>query len=419
MNASHTADRTLPFARALILVFAPFAGGYFFSYLFRSVNAIVAPNLISELGIDAEELGLIAAAYFLSFAICQVPLGVLLDRYGSRRVQGTLYMLAAVGALLFAVAENVSTLFVARALIGIGVSGGLMAALKSIVQWFPEDKIPIVNGWYFTSGSIGALSSTVPVEFGISLIGWRGVFVVLAAGTLIAALLILMIVPDKKEGIDRSSWANNIRGLVWIYRDPYFWRLAPLMFTSASANMAVQGLWAGPWLSDVNGLERSVVANHLFVLAVGMIFGTFVSGFFANGLRRLGLSMAQVSVVGTIIYTLCSLALVMDLIANTYVIWAMIGFSGIFAAIVFAAFAFHFPSTHTGRANTACNVFVFSMAFSYQYGIGYIIALWPQSANGSYPAVAYYVAFWIVVGTQIGAIVWFFVLGALSKRARG
>ena len=145
MNASPTTDRTQSFARALVLVFAPFAGGYFFSYLFRSVNAIVAPDLISELGVDAEQLGLIAAAYFLSFAICQVPLGVLLDRYGSRRVQGILYMLAAVGALLFAMAESVTTLFVARALIGIGVSGGLMAALKSIVQWFPEDKIPIVK----------------------------------------------------------------------------------------------------------------------------------------------------------------------------------------------------------------------------------------------------------------------------------
>jgi predicted MFS family arabinose efflux permease len=347
-----------------------------------------------------------------------VPLGVLLDRFGSRQVQGILYMVAAVGALLFSAAESVEALFVARAMIGIGVSGGLMAALKAIVQCFPEDKIPIVNGWYFTSGSIGALSSTVPVEIGISMIGWRGVFIVLAAGTLIAAILILMIVPDKEEGIDRSSWMANVRGLFTIYRDPYFWRLAPLMFTSASANMAIQGLWAGPWLSDVNGLDRGEVANHLFIMAIGMIAGTFASGFLANGLRRLGFSMAQVSVTAAITYTSCSLALVTGLIENSYVIWSMIGFTGIFTAIIFAAFAFHFPTTHTGRANTACNVFVFSMAFSYQYGIGYIIALWPQASDGSYPVEAYFTAFWAAVATQIMAIAWYFILGFSSERAR-
>ncbi len=418
MNEPAITERTLSFARAMVLVFAPFAGGYFFSYLFRSVNAIVAPNLLAELSIDAKQLGLIAAAYFLTFAICQIPLGVLLDRYGSRRVQGMLYMIAALGAVLFALADTVTTLFIARALIGIGVSGGLMAALKAIVQWFPLNRIPIVNGWYFTAGSIGALSSTVPVEWGITLVGWRAVFVILAAGTMVAALAILLIVPDKKEGIDRSTWRLNILGVLTIYKDPYFWRLAPLMFTCASAHMAIQGLWAGPWLADVRGLTRAEVADHLLVLSIGMIVGTFLSGFFANGLRKLGLTMAQVSVVAAIIYTVCSMALVTLIIDSSYVVWAAIGATGIFTAIVFAAFAHHFPSTHTGRANTACNVFIFVTAFSYQYGIGWIVALWPQATNGSYPADAYITAFWIVIATQIAAILWYYLLGWISPRAR-
>ncbi len=415
-----TDSRSLSFARALILVFAPFAGGYFFSYLFRSVNAVVAPRLIDELQVNAEQLGLIAACYFFTFAICQVPLGVLLDRFGPRRVQGTLYILAAVGALLFSMADSVLTLALARALIGVGVSGGLMAALKAIVQWFPRERIALVNGWYLSSGGFGALFSTVPVEWGMSEIGWRSVFVVLAAGTLIAAVAILLVVPDKKEGIDSGGWADNIRGMGLVYRDPFFWRLVPLMFTSASANMAVQGLWAGPWLADVRGEDTASVANHLLVLAIGMVIGMFLSGIYADALRRwFRLTMQQICVVSGIIYTLCFAAITTTWFDASYLLWGLVGLTGIWTSLVFATLALHFPDTHIGRANTACNLFVFAMAFVYQYAIGVIVDQWPQAEDGSYPAAAYVTAFTIVAVSQAAAILWFFVLGWINPRSRG
>ena len=149
-------------ARAMLVVFMPFAAGYFFSYFFRTVNAVVAPYLRQDIGLGPADLGLMSAAYFLTFAAFQIPLGLLLDRYGPRRVQGTLYCAAALGALLFAMADSLTTLVLARAMIGFGVSGGLMAALKAIVMWFPLNRVALVNGWYLACGGLGVLAATGP-----------------------------------------------------------------------------------------------------------------------------------------------------------------------------------------------------------------------------------------------------------------
>ena len=164
-------------ARVLILiVLLPFGIGYYFSYLFRTVNAIIAPQLVAEIELSPSDLGLMTSAYFIAFATTQVPLGIVLDKYGARKVQAALIMLAAAGAALFAIGEDALTLVIARALIGIGVSGCLMAALKANVQWFPREKIPLVNGVIFAFGTFGALSTTVPLEMLVRIVDWRDIF---------------------------------------------------------------------------------------------------------------------------------------------------------------------------------------------------------------------------------------------------
>jgi len=409
---------SLTMTRAMLLVFTPFACGYFFSYFYRSVNAVVAPDLRAELGVNAAELGLLSAAYFLTFAICQIPLGVLLDRYGPRRVQGSLYALAALGALLFAFGDSTTTLLLARGLIGIGVSGGLMAALKAIVLWFPRERIALINGFYFTSGAIGALAATVPTEIAVQAIGWRPLFMILAAATLAAAVFIWMVVPEKPGSAAGGTFRQQIRELGAIYRDQYFWRIVPLMFTGASAQMAIAGLWAGPWLSDVDGYPRDVVADHLLVMAAGMAVGTMLSGPFASALQRIGISIAGACGVAGALYLVALLLVVTRLTDATYVTWGIIGLVGTLTSLVFAALAQHFPETHVGRANTAANVIVFGMSFAYQFGLGAIVELWAPLADGTYPTQAYTVAFLAVAATQVLALLWFLRPGEASTPAR-
>jgi MFS family permease len=398
---------SLSFGRAMLLVFTPFACGYFFSYFYRTVNAVVAPNLRDDVGVNAAELGLLSAAYFLTFAACQVPLGVLLDRFGPRRVQGTLYCLAGVGALMFSFGESVTSLILARALIGIGVSGGLMAALKAIVMWFPRERIPWVNGWYFASGGIGALAATAPVEFALQFTDWRGLFTILAVATVVAAVFILFVVPEKPPGASGESWASQIRGLGWIFSDAYFWRIVPLMFTCASGQLAIQGLWAGPWLSDVDGFDRPDIAEHLLLAAAGMTIGVTLSGPYASAMKRLGMSIGGATAFIGFVYTVVLLVMIMRVVDASYLFWTAIGLLGTQTSLVFAALAQYFPESHIGRANTGANVMVFAMAFAYQFGMGAIIELWQPLQSGQYPAMAYVTAFLVVVGTQVAALVWY------------
>jgi MFS family permease len=209
-------------------VFLPFATGYFLSYLFRTVNGPIADRLLAAFHLDTASLGLLTSVYFLTFAACQLPYGPLVDRFGPRRVQAAVLAVAALGATLFATAPNTPTLILARALIGIGTSGALMAGLKALALWVPQERRPLANGSFIMFGGLGAMTSTVPVNLLLPVVGWRGVFLLLAALTLASALLVLAVVPERRTAAPAEDWRRSLHGLFAVYRDPVFWRLAPL-----------------------------------------------------------------------------------------------------------------------------------------------------------------------------------------------
>src|SRR6266478_5536067 len=159
--------------RSLILrVFLPFVFGYYIAYLFRTINAVMAAPLATELGLGADDLGLLTSVYFLTFAAAQIPIGILLDRYGPRRVQSVLLVVAAVGSTLFAVSDHFWMLLVGRALIGLGVASAMTAGLKALVLWFPGDRVPLLNGLMVMLGALGAVTATIPADLLLGWIGW-------------------------------------------------------------------------------------------------------------------------------------------------------------------------------------------------------------------------------------------------------
>ena len=183
---------------AKLRIFVPFALGYFLSYLFRVVNAVIAPNLAADIGVDPSQLGLLTAAYFISFASFQLPLGVLLDRFGPRKIEAFLLLFAAAGSFVFAKADSLMGLVLGRALIGFGVSACLMAAFKGFVLWFPSEQWPRVNGFQMAAGGLGALTATAPVEAALGVTDWRGIFYLLAVLCLVVAAAVFFVVPEKK-----------------------------------------------------------------------------------------------------------------------------------------------------------------------------------------------------------------------------
>src|SRR4051794_7424695 len=214
--------------RLTVRVFLPFAAGYYLSYLFRTINALIVSHLSSDAGLGSANLGLLTAVYFLVFAAAQIPVGILLDRFGPRRVQSALLLLAAAGAGLFAISAGLVSLLVARAMIGVGVAAALMAGLKSIVLWFPRERVALLNGYMIMLGSLGAVTATVPAEHLLAWMGWRQLFQILAAATGATAVLIYVVVPER---VLLPSTATIPATLSSVFRDRRFWRIAPLSAT--------------------------------------------------------------------------------------------------------------------------------------------------------------------------------------------
>ncbi len=400
---------------ALYRVFLPFAAGYFISYHFRVVNAVLAPNLVADLGIGPASLGLLSSVYFIAFASFQLPLGVLLDRYGPRRTEGVLLLFAALGAFIFGRAESLAGLVAGRALIGFGVSACLMAAFKAYTVWFDRKNWPLINGCQMASGGLGALVATSPVEMLLGYTDWRTVFYLLALATLGVALLIFFVVPEQDKKPAAESLASQLGGIKEVFSSLTFWQIAPLVSLSQASFLSIQGLWAGPWLRDVIGLSRAAAAALLFWVAVSMIIGWIVSGWSAGRLAARGISLMTTTVSYLCIFIILQILVMLVPVSWNTLIWCLFGFVGVTPIIAYAALSQFFPLNLSGRVTTGVNLLVFVAAFSGQWVIGAIIEQWPIGADGSYHVQGFRYGFSLMIALQIAALVWYFLAGRIIK----
>ena len=391
--------------RIVLLVLLPFVGGYYLSYLYRSINALISEALVTEFGLSPGNLGFLTATYFLAFGLIQLPLGVWLDRFGPRRVQAVLLSIAAVGAALFASADGFLALSVSRGLIGLGVAGALMAGLKAIVLWFPPERIALANGWFIMLGALGAVTATAPAEIVLAHVGWRSVFAILATVTAVSALAILLVVPERRHGATPGTPVHAL-SIAAIYRDPRFWRLAPLSATCIGSAWALQGLWAAPWLTDVEELERSVVVTHLFVMALALSASALLLGIGADRLRRRGTPLAATLAVATAAAILAQLALVLRWTVPVWLPWVTIAATGAGTVLSYAILSEMFPKSASGRANGALNLLHVTAAFAIQYAVGLVVQQWPAE-DGHYPPEAYQTALGLNLVLQAAAFLWF------------
>jgi predicted MFS family arabinose efflux permease len=392
----------------LVRVFLPFGLGYFVSYLFRTINAVIAPDLVRDLGINPADLGLLTSTYLLAFAAFQLPLGVLLDRFGPRRVEASLLLFAALGAFIFARAEGLTGLIVGRALIGLGVSACLMAAFKSFTLWFPPERLPLANGIQMISGGAGALAATVPVATALAYTDWRGVFLATSLLTLVAAMVVWCVVPEKELPSRSETFREQLAGIKEVFTNRTFWCIAPWAVTGQAAYLSIFGLWSGPWLRDVAGYDSMMIANTLMGVALAMICGYFIFGALATKLAHRGIRTMTVAATGMILFAITQGFLVLRVTLYPPIIWASFGFFGAACILPYAALSQAFSKHLTGRANTGLNLLVFSAAFVAQWAIGMIINCWPVTASGNYSPYGYSVGFGIVLGLQLIAASWYY-----------
>jgi predicted MFS family arabinose efflux permease len=392
-------------ANAWLVVFGPFAAGYFLSFFFRNVNAVISKDLALEFSLSSADLGFLTSMYLLAFAAFQLPLGVLLDRYGPRRVVAALLCVAAAGALVFGLARDFSTLSIGRALIGLGVSGGLMGAIKAFTLWFPLPRLALLSGLYLAAGGIGGLAATTPAEALLGPLGWRALFFLLAALSVGAALLIFTVVPEKKLPGEGTTLREQIAGFGVIFASAAFWRIAAPLVVCHAGYLTLQGLWLGPWLYDVAGLARPAVANYLLVTALAYTVGSVFFGVSSEHLVRAGISRLTVFKAGLCVSLAMFALLAAGVQAGLAAILAAYGFCTIAAALAYALLTPLFPPEMTGRVNTASNVLMFGCSFAFQWGVGAVLRLYP-SADGAYAPEGYAAALTILAALQLAALAW-------------
>jgi len=390
-------------------LFLPFAGAYFLSYLYRTANAVIGPVLADELKLGAGDLGLLTSAYFLTFAAAQLPLGMLLDRYGARRVESALLLVAAAGAATFALGQNIGELAVARGLIGIGVSACLMAAFKAFSLSFPVDRQASLTGWIMTSGGLGALAATAPLEAVLQLSGWRDIFFVLAGLTLIVAAWLFASVPEEKGARPPEALGTQWEGVKAVFASAHFWRFAPLGLCLTGGFMAVQSLWSISWLMQVNGYTRALAADHMAGMSVAMLLAYVLIGLLATALARRGIKPVRLLGAGLGL-SLVTLALIVSGVGTqSYLLWLAYGSFSSFGTLAYSQAAAGFPLALSGRANTAFNLMVFIGAFGVQWGLGLLIEL--LQGYGQSAATAHRNAFLVLFAAQSGSLTWFWIAG--------
>jgi len=389
----------------IVRVVLPFLAGYYVSYIFRAVNAVLGPGLAAEFGLSAAQLGLLTGVYFFSFGLFQIPLGVLLDRFGPRRVNGTLLLLAAAGAVVFSISQSFESLVMGRALIGLGVSACLMASMQAFVLWFPAERTATMIALAYSMGGLGAITASVPLELALRHFDWRQIFQALAVVTLGLSAAFALWVPEHTGARRAASLREQLAGLAHIARDAAFWRLAVAIGANQCAVLSLFTLWITTWLRDVAGFDRAAAAAALAWVSLALIAGYFFFGRLADTLARRGRSQLPLFSAGVAAALVFLALLAVGVTAGAVLLWAAFVFCGTGATLAHSIVTRRYPKEMAGRVNTAINTFTFFGAFAGQWGSGAILNLWPPTAAGYDPRGYFYAlgALWLV---QAAGLAW-------------
>jgi MFS family permease len=400
-------------------VFLCLASGYLLSFALRSINAVIAPALIDDVGLSNSDLGLLSAAYFLSFAALQLPLGIWLDKFGPRKTNAALLLFAAVGTAIFASSSSLLGLWFGRALVGVGVSGCLMAAFKAYRLWFAPDRQSQLASWMLVAGTSGALASTVPVSAALPVIGWRGVFWIITGLLLLSAAAIFFLLkkvelahppqPAPRPAASPSGAPAAALGYRYIFSVPYFRRTCILGAVNGASSSALLTLWAGPYMTTVLGMSKPQTAQILFAVNLCMMLGylglSWIAPRYVSQDGSRGWPITRTVGVGLTGSVLTQALILAAPAPWAWVLWIVLVLFLTVMILIQTSIGLAFPPALVGRASSAYNLLVFFGAFVMQWSIGLLIDVF--QAHGLSPSLAMRAAFALCLACQTVALIAF------------
>ena len=395
--------------RQAISVFLVFAFGYFISCLLRAITATLSPVLTSEFNLLAADLGLLAGGYFLGFACMQIPLGYLLDKYGPKKIVTSFLLIALIGIISFALAKSFSGLLISRILIGVGVSACLMAPLTGYRIWYAENQQQRANSWMLMVASLGFLSSTLPVQLLLPSFGWRWIFGGIALLTFLSILLMLLFIPNwnlnKNRVLENSDKTGSLSD---VWKNRFFISVIPMGLFNYGGLMAIQTLWAGPWMIRVSGYTPLESATGLFWINVTMLISFFLWGYFLPKINSIGFSATRILKLGLPVGFLVMLTIIiLGPKAGAFHITMFI-LSSIFLSVTQPAVGLSFAGHSAGKALTSFNLLIFAGTFVMQWLMGFVIDI--VKSLGHSEIFAFKSAFSVFLILSIISYIFFLVL---------
>jgi len=369
------------------------------SQFYRSSNGVIAPELMSDLGIDSRDIGWSSGSFFVIFALLQIPIGVFFDRFGVRRVLSSMLIFAVIGSLVFAFSHSITSLIAGRFLIGLGFAGGMTGSLVVLSRWHTPSAFTQAMTLLFAMANVGSLLATLPLAAANEWIGWRTTFVVLGIATGVIAILFLLTVRDApSESTDQTrrpqTLSDSIRGMRDVIRVPGLLNVMPMIGIGYASVVTIVGLWGGPYLHDVYGLDGVSRGNLLSIMAVALVLGTLAYG----PIQRYAGSFRPVVVIGGVASAALMLLLATVVTASlwtTVILLIAICFIGAYSVVLMAHDVALVPPELSGRGSTTLNAVLMGGTAILQIGSGEVIGL-VQTWSGS--VAAGYASFFLLLG---------------------
>ena len=389
-------DKNILSIKKAVLVFFVFACGYFLSCLLRAITATLSPLLTAEFNLLAGDLGLLAGGYFLGFASMQIPLGYLLDKHGPKNIVSSFLLIAIVGTASFALAQSFAGLLISRILIGVGVSACLMGPLTGYRIWFADEYQQRGNSWMLMIASTGFVFSTLPVQILLPIFGWRWIFGGITILIFIVIILILLFIPSWKSKVDNKD-EKNIGSLSDVWKNKFFRSTIPLGLFNYGGMIAIQTLWAGPWMVRVAGYNPLESATGLFWINTTMLITFFVWGYILPKITKLGLETIKLMKFGLPISYLSLLVIIISGENAGAIHFTIYILTSIVLTLTQPAVALSFPTSLAGKSLTSFNLLIFLGTFIMQWGIGLIIDLSQYLGKGEIQSFQISFSFYLLI----------------------
>lgn len=384
----------------------PYGTVFFIGMFIGSINSIIAPTIVSVFDLSPADLGFISSVTLIAFGLTQIPLGVFLDKFGAKKTLSGMLIIAFIGTLTFAASKTYLSLLTARALIGIGFSGSLMASFKSFTFWLPKNRLPLVFSIQSLMGGIGFMAATRPVSIALKYISWRTFLFVSAWIVFGALILMLAVVPDdspvKKE---ERSFIEIFKGMGKLAFDKRLFYVAPVVTATEAILFSFSYLWIGPWLRDVAAMNEGLVGFTMLLSSTGIAAGYFLNGALADYFTRMGqLTWEKLYLYSGIILSIVFAVLTFYGNERTAPLWTVVMFLSTMTMISFPIIGRLFEEEETGRIFSLLNFIIFIASFLVQWIFGIILNQHP-TVGGQYSSEGYRTGMILILLVNIASVI--------------